>query len=714
MDLLHTFDEVIQGETDVVAQDAAPAAEMIEALGIPELPPIQQHVEYNVGETNLVKVVVLEALRRSKLEPGFLTEVRRTFAEPGKKFDSAFSTLRSDQRLVVLRASPDSGTRTAAVAMIDRLAKGQCVQPHYLRVGGPTGLPTAALAAEKYQAYLMDLTVHGEESDLSPDFGLELKAVSTVLKSAGSFLIVITDATEWDRIGRYAPGVLVHDLQPPRPELVALKWLKYRVPEHDFVDWFADPQIARLLDAATPREAVEIAKLMRTAVSPDFTPSPDTVGSASDTSTEKTDLQLRVESVVATRGQWRPQLLKWHMTPGRTAFERNFLLANAVLRGFPVGAAYREAKRLCGAFGDEAEHVRGHGGPGVIELLNTIRADTAGDGSVRFPRPRWAEAVLDYYWLDRPDDHDAFIGWLLSLPRSDTFAPQVRATVAARVSEVMFDLIVTPERMGQLGHVIDLWSAQKESMPVAWSFLDAASLHPKLGRDVAQMMLRWSKAQDVQRRRAVAAVCGSDFGRLSTDKALVRLSHLIDSGEPEVVAEAERAVIALWTQPAIGRELLEKLVAWESDGLPNRIRAARGIFTKIAALPSPTDPDRPDLLARATADEEILNLVATGWRCLLDAEMASEDLMAALRPWFEAAGRAPGIAADVVSVLGRATADGRRAHGRLEKSVYLWLGSTGVADESPAGRFVRQVERLAERGSDVGIPTSPSEEVRAG
>jgi hypothetical protein len=277
----------------------------------------------------------------------------------------------------------------------------------------------------------------------------------------------------------------------------------------------------------------------------------------------------------------------------------------------------------------------------------------------------------------------------------------------------MFNLIVTPERVGQLGHVIDLWSAQKESMPVAWSFLDAASLHPKLGRDVAQMMLRWSTAQDVQRRRAVAAVCGSDFGRLSTDKALVRLSHLIDSGEPEVVAEAERAVIALWTEPAIGRELLEKLVAWESDGLSTRVRAARDIFTKIAALPSPTNTDRPDLLARAMDDEGVLNLVARGWRCLLDADMASEDLMTALRPWFEAARKAPDTAGDVVSVLGRATADGRRARGRLEKSVHMWLGSTGVGDETPAGRFARQVERLAERGPDAGVPTSPSEEVLA-
>lgn len=707
--------EPVSREPEAVELEPSDLAAELERLGIPApRPGIEADVRVTKmakgSELNVVKVVVAEALKRSTLEPGFLAEVRRTFAEPGEEFDSAFAALRSDQRLVVLRYRPDTGTRTAAVAMIAELARNEDFKPHYLRVGGPTGLPTAALASESRQAYLMDLTVHGEESGLSLDFGLELKAVSAVLKDSDSYLIVITGDRQWRQIGRFAPVSLVHELEPPRPELVARKWLEACVPGHDFAGWFADPQIAGLLDVVTPREAVEIAELIKAAVAPDFKPLLELVDLDPSAAGGDVDLQLRVRSVVATRARWRSQLLNWHKTAGRTAFERTFLLTTAVLRGFPVAAAYKEAKNLCEILDGDIERVSGHSGPGVIELLDTIRADTTHDESVRFPRQRWAEAVLAYYWQDRPDEHDAFIKWLTRLPHSGTFLPENRAAVAERVSEVLFDLIMNPDQIGQLGRVIDLWSAQEESRAAARSFLDAASLHPRLGRAVAQMMLRWSTGADVQRRIAVAVVCGSDFGRLSTDKALVRLSYLIDSGEPEVVAAAEQAVVALWKQPETGRELLERLVKWASDRKATYVQAARNIFTRVAALPSPTDADRPDLLVRAVANEADLNLVAKGWRCLLESEMASGSLVKALRPWFEAARAKPDVAADVLSVFERATTGSKRAQGRLEKCVYIWHGSTGVADWSPAGHFVSQIERFGELRPETTAPEDSGEE----
>ena len=719
MDLAQAYDETVREETEVPEQDLSAASAKLEQLGVLPLPPgihARSSVTTNQGEYNLVKVVVEEALRRRELDAEFLAEVRRTFAEPGQTFDLAFKALCSAQRVIVLRSRPDSGTRTAAVAMIDRLASGGTgdshVQPHYLRVGGPTGLPTAALAASKEQAYLMDLSVHGEESNLTSDFGLELKAVSQTLIDADSYLIVIADPAQWDRIGRYATKTVVHDLEAPHPVEVARKWLQDGVPDHDFTKWFDDQRIADLLDAATPREAVEVAQLIRTAVSGDFKPLPDPADLSPSPAGGDADFQLRVRSVVSTRAQWRSQLLDWHKTPGRTAFERNFLLATAVLRGLPVASAYRETKSLCKTLGEDFQGVRGHSGPGVIELLDTIQADTAHDRSVRFPRQRWGEAVLAYFWQDRPDYHDAFITWLIGLPQREASFPteEARAAVAERVSEVVFDLIMTPERLGQLGDVIDLWTADEVSTTAAWSFLGAASLHPRLGRDVAQMMLRWSRGQSIERRRAVAAVCAGEFGRLSTDKALVRLSHLIESREPKVVAEAERAVVALWQQPSVGREILEQLVKWESDGVATHTEAGRNIFSKVAGLSSPIDPSRPDLLVRAMASEEDLDLVAKGWRCLLDSEMAVDALVLALRPWCEAAQRAPEVAADVVSVFKRATVDSRRAHGHLRNCLYIWRGASRIADESPAGRFVAEVARLGEPSPDASAQTDPGEE----
>jgi len=712
--LLETPDEAAREAVEVGdpgrERSMAAATRVLEGLGIADPSSVlnlQASVEnQSGGEINLLKVMVFEALRRSKLDQDYLTEVCRTFAEPGETFDVAFGVLTGPRRLVVLRARPDSGTRTAAVAMIERITREEIVQPHYLRLGS-NGFPTAALASERSQAYLMDLSVIGEESDLPPDFGPALSAASDVLDNAGSHLIVIVEPRQWDRIGRYVRTDLVHDLEAPASELVARKWLEYHASAHDFSHWFATSEIQGLLTGATPREAVEIAQLIRTAVTPGFVPPPIAGGvKAGDV-----DFQRRVESVVAAREQWRSQLLTWHMTSGRTAFERNFLLATAVLRGFPVGAAYKEAKRLCAKLGDVADGVSGHSGPGVIELLNTVQADLAHDGRVHFPRPRWAESVLDYYWVDRPDGHDEFISWLIRLPRSDSFLSEERPDVVRRVSDVVAGLVLTPERIDRLGDVIDLWSAQEELRAAAWEFLDAASLDLRLGRSVAQTMLRWSTGRDVQRRRAVAWVCGREFGQVSTGKALVRLGHLIESGEPEVVAEAERAVVALWERSAIGHELLAQLVKWGSDGTATRVRAARNIFVTIAAIPSSSDASRPDLLVRAMADVEALDLVAKGWRDLLASDMRSDELVAALRPWFEACRMSPDSArVDVLSVFERVTAGSRSAHERLQKCVYLWHGSTRAPDFSPGGRLVREVERLAQPQPDSAVSSDTANE----
>jgi hypothetical protein len=555
----------------------------------------------------------------------------------------------------------------------------------------------------------MDLS-KAKEAQLTPEFGSELKAASEILVDAGSYLIVLTEAEQWSRISDRVESSLLCALHAPSPESVAQKWLGAKAPGRDFDRWFGDSQITELLKGETPREAVEIAKLIRTAGSPDFEPSRTATDLKLDSNTEDIDFRLRVASVVAARGQWRPQLLAWHATSGRTAFERNFLLVAAVLREFPVGATYKEAKHLSGRFKDVSERMEGQSGPGVIELLHKISAGTDPSGKVRFSRPRWAEAVVDYYWRDRPDGHDAFIGWLIQLPLSDSFLDDDRANVAERVLEVVFDLIMTKDQFDELGRVIDQWSAQPETETAAWNFLDAASLHPTLGRNVAQLMLRWSTGSHMRRRKAVAAVCGREFGRTNTGKALVRLSRLIADEELEVAAVAEQAVVALWEQPEIGRELLEQLIAWQTAGAGKRVTAARNIFTTIAALRSRAEPARPDLLVRAMVNDEGLRLVAQGWRCLLDGDLECDPLVEALRPWLEAARENADVEADVMSVFERATAGRRRAAERLQRCAQFWRWSTGDLDQSPAGRLVHRINRLTEREPEAAVLAASGEQ----
>ena len=659
------------------------------------------------GEVNAVKVVVAEALRLRALEPSFLEEVQKQFVDPGQTYHDALATLRSDRRVVVLRSRPGSGTRTAAVAMLQRLATDQHLQPHHLGLSGQNKFPTAALGSEVGQAYLMDLPADDEDYKVAMNFGRDLMAASATLTTTGSYLIIITEAEQWNRIGGYVQGSLVCDLQAPQAEAVARKWLEIHAADHKFEEWFAEPGIAGLLASRTPGDAIETALLMKTAVSPGFRPHLTAADLELNPNDPKTDLCLRIASVIATRGNWRRELLAWHKTPGRTPFHQTFLLATAVLRGFPVSAAYKEAKNLCSLFEDEVGTMSGHSGPGIIELLDTIGADADLDDNVRFPRPRWAEAVVNYYWLDRQDNHDRLIRWLTELPHSDTFQPTSTASVAERVSEVLFDLIMKRKRVDILGEIIDRWGEVKDCETFAWRLLDAASLHPVVGRDVHTMMLRWSKSPSaLGRRRAVAAVCGLEFGRVHTEKALVRLNHAAECDDPVVVEEVRQAALALWREPDVGRVLLRGVIKRAADDAAKQVTAARNIFTTLAAAPSPTDSARPDLLVRALFDQRDMELTVEGWRCLLVSEMDGADLLNALRPWFEAGLKDSAVGDEITDVLGRATGDRMRSRERLQKCLDRWLGGHLARDDSPAGRLARQVGRAST--SDPAAPEPPS------
>ena len=654
------------------------------------------------GKVTAMEVVVNEDLVLGNLDAASFDEIRETFAQPGRTFDTAFDELCGHRRFLVLRSRPGKGTRTAAMAMIERLKREKNLEPHTLAMSGKTGLSISGLETKRSWVYLLDLIDTVEDSQLSSKFGSALVAASETLVRTDSYLVVLADAEQFAKFGTYIQH-LVRDLQPPDRRLVAKKRLQGEALLHDLEAWLDDGQITSVLDEATPGEAVEIAKLIHEADTPGFERLLTAADLKLDPAAEDTDFRLRVASVVARWLGWHTQLLDWHSASNRTAFQRNFLLTTAVLHIFPVRIAYVEAKRLYEDFNHDVSQFNGHRGPGVIELLSTISASIDSDGIVRFSRQRWAEAVLDYYWRDRPDDHGVFLRWLVRLPQSDSFpTADDRAKVAAHIVKVMSDLIMTSGRVDALNDVIDAWSAPDESMRLASGLLDKAALHPRLGRRVTYMMLRWSTSGNTNRRKAVAAVCGLEFGRLHTDKALVRLSHLIADEDPDVVAEAGRSVLRLWEQPTVGRELLAQLITWGSDGNEKRIGAARKLFATVAAFDSRAKPGRPDLLVRAMANEEDLDRVALGWRRLLNADQELDPLLEALHPWFEAARSNEEISADVVSVFERAAADGRRATGRLQKCGYLWRGSLGERDESPAGRFVRQLDRLSGRSADAG------------
>ncbi|MCP2258815.1 hypothetical protein LX15_002513 [Streptoalloteichus tenebrarius] len=78
---------------------------------------------------------------------------------------------------------------------------------------------------------------------------------------------------------------------------------------------------------------------------------------------------------------------------------RDFQVAAAALTGLPVTHVYYWATSLNAEFGGrDAVDATGQNAPGVIAMLDAIGGELTPGDRIRFPRPGWADSILEYFW----------------------------------------------------------------------------------------------------------------------------------------------------------------------------------------------------------------------------------------------------------------------------------------------------------------------------
>lgn len=111
-------------------------------------------------------------------------------------------------------------------------------------------------------------------------------------------------------------------------------------------------------------------------------------------------------------------LTDWHIKADRTSYDRNYLLLAAVYDGEPIGDVHSKIASLAQALGEtgqQAKPLTGQQGPGLVQLARQINAELLSNGSLRFPGPGFAEAVVRYFWIDRPHLINDFMKWTVGL-----------------------------------------------------------------------------------------------------------------------------------------------------------------------------------------------------------------------------------------------------------------------------------------------------------
>lgn len=631
---------------------------------------LRQMALLNLGEMNALKVNASfeNPLDHNEFSDTYLDALRTVYVRPegGDSFDEIYQWWKNPGSVVVLAQKPGTGRTTTACALLAELRhEFPDVRVGPLGYGGGLEFPLRRLPQVDNRGYLLELPPDEDGFKLAGSFGATVERLQYTLKRRRARLVVLTTPEQWRRVGSGAPDGIKPSLGVPSPLEIARKWLGAEGPRDLPVDqWLTDDDIVALVHGQPPVEALEIVSLILDAhhASDGNLPNLEALARRRKTGGD-TPFDRQVLSVIAARNNWRPQLLTWHKEPGRTSFQRDFLLACATLRGASVAHVYASTAELASVLGDGDPSLRGQQEPGVIEMVDSIEAELQADDTISFNRPEWDDAALEYFWVDRPLSRVKFLEWLADAPLKkpkaslETLTDAERLAMAERIGSFALRWAVRHRRQEPLRQLVRRWHNTSLWTTVV-ELLTSACLQTASASYIHEMLLQWARTGNGPQQLATVEVCAGEFGALHTGKALRRLRHAAGSEELEVRQALQKAVHSLWSDPSARRTLFGYVIDWCRDG-GTKLEAGQEAFRALAESTHPDAPTLPALLPHSDEAEfaaTVADLVV-GWRALLRGTEGFEkdgESSAVVRLWLDTALSHPHVHADVLKVFSSA------------------------------------------------------------
>ncbi|WP_329240802.1 hypothetical protein OG223_53135 [Streptomyces sp. NBC_01478] len=581
-----------------------------------------QNVSTNYGTVVAVQNISdIQRLRGTPLPDDWIAARLHPYL-PDDETTKAIDALLVAYRVAVIHAGAGTGRYTTALHTLIHQGARAIRQ---VRREPNEGVDLEGLRDED-TGWILDL--RDEEETLRPGFGLHLREVEDHLRTMRSFVVVVTHTDTWAHVAGEATE-LAHPLAPPDALRVLRAHLDCRQPPIDELDkWLAADQITQPLNRAAPAEAARWARIIIAAVD------------LNDSTTEPKDFTELVEAAVQSAHNWRRTLRIWH-TGNTDSAHRNYLLAAAALDGAPAATVYEAHTALGEALDDTPQPTQGQHGPGIIELTDRIGAELGNDDRIRFLKPGYAEAVVDYFWVDRPHHVAAFTRW--TAEQAATLPPDLGVPLAERVTQWATRYALAKQSFTVLRAVATHWAKSRHLQQHAQELLVAAAVDPTAGKRAREQYLAWAKAPDTDQLthsrhtpvvlKQVLAGALAQLGPAYPRIVLKRLSELAANTTDTAVANAVGdALTDLWDQPALQNTIRATLTSWFTATQHHYTAAARRAFLHLADR---TTPDgTPLLLARDDSRPDAWAL--TGWRCALDDE-ANIHLQGAFDTWLNTA-----------------------------------------------------------------------------
>ncbi|MFE0763272.1 hypothetical protein [Streptomyces smyrnaeus] len=592
---------------------------------------VEQRFARNDGVAIGVQIVQeIHRLRGDLLPADWITQRLATYERPEHEQEELHGILVRDH-VLVLHAEEHTGRYTAALNALHRLVGTRIRQVRR----EPGDVFSIEGLRESNTGWILDLRDDGDK--LPSGIGPALTEDAPSLRHSGSYLVVLADTDAWERAAK-GTTVLAHALQAPAPQTVLRAHLEKTVPSVAADRWLAESQITEGIEDLLPADVVEWSHIIRET-------------EALEKETGQTFGELVEHVVAAAEEDWRTRLMKWH-TEHHDSTHRNYLLAAAVLDGAPVETVYAAADTLAKALGEDPAPHPGQQGLGVIALTDAIDADLTDEDTVAFWRPRFAEAVVDYFWADRPHLIKSFTRWTAEQTNNKDLPEDVTSELVGRVTGWALEYMRRKRTTKLLREIAGQWA---EALPEqARDLLIAAVLDPETSRRARDAYRTWAQRSDADvpphLKTALAHACAR-LAEVYPSTMLRRLTELAAHTESEEVYSAVgEALNVLWDQPRQQQAIQDRLAEWASGTHEGRRAAAHHAFVHLAAR---TTPDGRPVLLATDAGGSHHAWHAARWRGLLDntTEHLQAPLQKALTIWMDAATAHPDLRETVLVTL---------------------------------------------------------------
>ncbi|WP_329197602.1 hypothetical protein [Streptomyces sp. NBC_01435] len=583
---------------------------------------------------------IINGMRTVELRDDWVDQQLAVYVPPKNEKDAA-DKLRAEH-VVVLLGESGAGRQPTGLRLLRGLDEELTLKRFHREPKDPFSL--ADLTGQQKVGWLLDLRAEGDT--VSGGLGFSFQD-TTALKTAMSYLVVLASPEVWEPISNGGGNVAV-TLEAPEAMDVLLAHLRAaqcRMPE----EWAADSRIAQAITGKLP------GKVKRWSDAIMAEESRSVVATATSATNEQIarEFNERVERVIEAMADWRNQLRTWHIEHPDSG-HRNFLLAAASMDRTPVDLIYRASESLANTLGEKPKPRPGQQGPGIIELTYMIGAELTADGTVMLPSDGYAEAVVEYFLMDRAHLVDRFTEW------TATQAAKLKGSLGTQLADRVAVWVIRHTQKSRsvdvLKSVAGQWSSSKILKRHARDLLSVAAVDSEIGRLVRDGILVWARDDEAPESLLItlAGVC-QQVSQVYPKEALLRLGELAASDKSAVTAAVGEAFNAMWDRPGQRHRVRKVLRTWARSSTGSLRRSSSHAFLYLASRVE--ENGAPSLLSAGNDYENDLPWIVQSWRTTLEYDPAPDTAVDAFKAWMEGAASVPNTRDAVFSILARAVHD---------------------------------------------------------